>query len=96
MQTVIGITGGTGCGKTTALQALEDLGFHVIDCDALYHRLLQTDGELLRAIDGAFPGVVEEGQLQRKKLGAIVFADADALQRLNGITNGFIMAAVRT
>ena len=96
MQTVIGITGGTGCGKTTALQSLEELGVYVIDCDALYHGLLQTDGELLGAIDAAFPGVVEEGQLQRKKLGAIVFADTEALQRLNGITNRFVTAAVRT
>ena len=95
MQKVIGITGGTGCGKTTALQALEELGVHVIDCDALYHGLLKSDRQLLSAIEDAFPGVVEDGQLQRKKLGAIVFADAEALQRLNGITNRFVTSAVR-
>lgn len=95
MQTIIGITGGTGCGKTTALTALEELGVYIIDCDALYHRLLQTDRELLSAIDEAFPGVVTDGVLQRKKLGAIVFADAEALRRLNAITNRFVTAAVK-
>ena len=82
-QTVIGITGGTGCGKTTALQALEELGFHIIDCDALYHRLLQTDTDMLSAINACFPGVVENGVLQRKKLGQQVFGNAAALDRLN-------------
>ena len=92
---VIGITGGTGCGKTTALQALEQLGVHVIDCDALYHSLLKTAPALLAAIEEAFPGTVEDGQLQRKKLGSIVFADPSALARLNAITNRFITDAVK-
>ena len=82
-QTIIGITGGTGCGKTTALQALEELGFHIIDCDALYHHLLKTDADMLSAINDLFPGVVENGILQRKKLGQQVFGNADALDRLN-------------
>ena len=42
----IGITGPTGAGKTTALRALEEMGGQVIDCDAVYHRLLETDGAL--------------------------------------------------
>lgn len=82
-QIIIGITGGTGCGKTTALLALEELGFHIIDCDALYHRLLQTDAEMLSAINACFPGVVEDGVLQRKKLGQQVFGNSAALDRLN-------------
>ena len=86
MQIIIGITGGTGCGKTTALQALEELGVHVIDCDALYHHLLETDNEMLSAIENAFPGVVQNGTLQRKLLGQQVFSDEAALQRLNRIT----------
>ena len=78
-QIVIGLTGGTGCGKTTALHALEDLGFHIIDCDSLYHELLRTDTAMVRAIGGAFPGVLgEDGMLQRKVLGRQVFADPEA------------------
>lgn len=92
--TVIGITGGTGCGKTTALNAICDLGGKVIDCDALYHQLLETDHTLLDAIEKRFPGVVETGQLNRKKLGGIVFANPQALLDLNAITHKAVKAAV--
>ena len=77
---ILGITGGTGCGKTTLLTAFEELGGLVLDCDAIYHQLLATDPALLQAIESRFPGTVENGALQRKKLGAIVFADEAALQ----------------
>ena len=91
---VIGITGGTGCGKTTALRVLEDLGAIILDCDAIYHDLLHTDKDLLSAIEGRFPGTVTGGQLDRKKLGAIVFSDDAALQDLNTITHGAVKAKV--
>lgn len=91
---ILGITGGTGCGKTTLLKILEDAGVLVLDCDAIYHQLLETDTSLLRAIEARFPGTVENATLQRKKLGAIVFADADALEDLNRITHGAIRQEV--
>ena len=94
MQKIIGITGGTGCGKTTVLDVLKELGFHVIDCDALYHRLLQEDADILKAIDDTFPGVVENGTLQRKVLGARVFADKAALEKLNKTVWPFVDRAV--
>ena len=84
---IIGITGGTGCGKTTALQVFGELGGTVLDCDAIYHRLLVTDKVLLTTIESRFPGVVQDGVLDRKKLGTIVFADPDALSDLNAITH---------
>lgn len=84
---VIGITGGTGTGKTTALEAVAALGGETIDCDALYHRLLETDKALLAEIEAAFPGVVSGGALDRKKLGGLVFADPEKLKTLNGITH---------
>lgn len=84
---IIGITGGSGCGKSTALKAITALGGTVLDCDAIYHRLLETDASLLAAIETAFPGTVADGCLDRKALGAIVFSDPAALQRLNTITH---------
>ena len=87
---IIGITGGSGCGKTTALKAIEDLGGLVLDCDRIYHRLLQTDRALLGAIGLRFPGTVTEGCLDRKKLGAQVFSDPEALLDLNRIAHGAV------
>lgn len=91
---IIGITGGTGCGKTTLLKVIAEKGGLILDCDAIYHRLLATDTELLNAIEARFPGTVEDGQLQRKKLGTIVFSDEKALLDLNRITHSAIKAEV--
>ena len=91
---IIGITGGTGCGKTTLLDIIRDFGGTVLDCDAIYHQLLQTDKHMLFAIEDRFPGVVEDGCLNRKKLGAIVFSDPEALLDLNAITHSAVKAEV--
>ena len=91
---IIGITGGTGCGKTTLLNLIRDRGGLVLDCDAIYHKLLKTDEAMLAAIEARFPGTVESGILNRKKLGAIVFADENALLDLNRITHGAVKAEV--
>ena len=91
---IIGITGGSGCGKTTLLNLIAEKGGLILDCDAIYHRLLQTDKAMLSAIDGRFPGVIENGILNRKKLGAIVFADEAALLDLNAITHAAVKQEV--
>ena len=92
---IIGITGGTGCGKTTLLELIRQRGGLVLDCDAIYHELLKTDREMLAAIEARFPGSLENGVLNRKKLGAIVFADAQALADLNRITHSAVNREVR-
>lgn len=91
---ILGITGGTGCGKTTLLKEFASAGGLVLDCDAIYHELLIKDTVLLQAIESRFPGTVENGQLQRKKLGAIVFSDEYALRDLNCITHGAVKQEV--
>ena len=91
---IIGITGGTGCGKTTLLKEIEERGGLVLDCDAVYHELLTRDEALLNAINDRFPGVVVDKKLERKKLGAIVFNDEAALHDLNAITHGAIKAEI--
>ena len=91
---ILGITGGTGCGKTTLLNVIAENGGLILDCDAIYHELLVSDKALLAAIEARFPGTVDNGELQRKKLGSIVFSDEKALQDLNQITHGAIRAEV--
>ena len=87
---VIGITGGTGCGKTTLLHLIAQQGGLVLDCDAIYHRLVQTNTAMLQSLEARFPGTVKDGILNRKALGAIVFSDEAALQDLNRITHAAV------
>ena len=91
---IIGITGGTGSGKTTLLKTIQEFGGKILDCDAIYHDLLKTDAQLQQNIEDAFPGTVKDGEVDRKKLGAVVFADPAALQKLNQITHGAVKEAV--
>ena len=91
---ILGITGGTGCGKTTLLNAVRAAGGVVFDCDEIYHHLLISDAAILAAIGNRFPGVVEDGILNRRKLGTIVFSDETALLDLNRITRAAVKAEV--
>lgn len=92
---ILGITGGTGCGKTTLLKQIASLGGRILDCDAIYHQLLETDTTLLHSIEAQFPGTVENGVLLRKKLGAQVFSNPEALERLNQITHAAVYRQVQ-
>ncbi len=92
--TVIGITGGTGGGKTTALNELNKLGALIIDCDELYHTMLETDLELSNEIKESFPEAFSDGVLDRKHLGAVVFSDEAKLCKLNSITHSHISREV--
>ena len=90
----IGITGPTGAGKTTALQALVELDAHIIDADAVYHALLESSAPLRAALTVRFgPSILDgEGRVNRKALG--VFGDPAALADLNAITHRFILAEI--
>ena len=88
---VLGLTGGTGAGKTSALNAIRELGGTVIDCDAVYHEMLENSQEMRNAINAKFPGVFDQdGKLNRQKLGQEVFAQKDRLAQLNEIVFGFM------
>lgn len=92
--TIVGITGGSGCGKTTALQELEKRGALLLDCDAVYHELLRDSDSLITELETAFPGAVADGVLRRDRLGEIVFQNVQKLKLLNEITHRHIMAEI--
>ena len=92
---VIGLTGPTGAGKTTALAALAGLGFEIVDCDKLYYQLLARDGALRNALEAAFgPVFLPDGNLDRQRLAARVFGDPEELARLNALVYPAMSAAV--
>lgn len=94
---IIGITGPTGAGKTSLLRQVEKLDGAVIDCDAVYHKLLNTDEDLQAALENQFgPLRDENGCIDRKKLGSIVFGNSEQLQILNSIAWAFIIAHIET
>jgi dephospho-CoA kinase len=92
--TVIGLAGGTGAGKSSALRALESLGALALDCDAVYHELLRRDAELLDELNRRFPGAVSGGTLDRKRLGELVFQNGAARADLNAITHKYVTREV--
>lgn len=93
--TTIGITGPTGAGKTTALEVLAEMGFSIVDCDALYYQLLRTDAGLRGELERAFgPVFLPDGALDRRSLAARVFGDGGELARLNAIIYPAMSAAV--
>ena len=91
---VIGVTGGSGAGKTIALRALEKLGAFVFECDAIYHGLLATNESMKSEIAARFGGVLIDGTVDRKRLGEVVFNDPSALLELNAITHMYISEEV--
>ena len=86
----IGITGPTGAGKTTALQALAELDAHIIDADAVYHALLESSATLRAELTARFgPSILDgEGRVNRKALGGVVFGDPAGRERPAGRRGG--------
>ena len=93
---IIGITGPTGAGKTTALKTLEALGVRVIDADRVYHTLLEESAPLRAALTERFGGTILDaaGRVDRKALARQVFGDPAALADLNAVTHRFILAEI--
>ena len=84
---IIGLTGSIGMGKSTVAAMFEAAGVPVFDADAEVRAMQGPDGELLPAIEAAFPGSTDVTGVLRDSLGARVFGDADALSRLEGIVH---------
>lgn len=92
---IIGLTGNIATGKTVVRKMLEHLGAYGIDADALSHRLIARDMPGYRPIVKEFGRYVldKEGNIDRKKLGGIVFSDPEALARLEAIVHPLVREA---
>ncbi len=84
---VIGLTGGIGSGKSTVSQLLAKLGAVILDADKVGHDALRNDTEIRREIVAAFGNQIltPGGDIDRKKLGEIVFGNPESLARLNRV-----------
>ena len=85
----IGLTGGIGSGKSTVAEMLEELGATVIHADAIGHQIYEPTTEGWSRIVETFGAAVlrADQTVDRKKLGAVVFADPGALKQLNSIVH---------
>lgn len=86
-QTILGLTGSIGMGKSTVAGMFRDEGVPVFDADAEVHDLQRAGGLLVPLIEAAFPGTTGDNGVDRGKLGAAVFGDPDALARLEAIVH---------
>ncbi len=89
MTKVIGLTGGIGSGKSTVSQLLAELGPVIIDADKVGHEAFKPDTRAWHEVVSAFGKqiVAPSGEIDRKRLGAIVFSDPASLSRLNQIVH---------
>ena len=95
---LVGLTGGIATGKSTVSELLRQLGCEIIDADRLARDVVEPEQPAWKQIVADFGrGVVNaDGTLDRKKLGAIVFADPDRRKRLEAITHPAIRARFQT
>ena len=91
-QTILGLTGSIGMGKSTVAGMMRDLGVPVFDADAAVHELQGRGGALLPAIEAEFPGTTGPDGVDRQKLGAAVFGDSEKLKRLEEIVHPAVAA----
>ncbi|MBM3737082.1 MAG: dephospho-CoA kinase [Acidobacteria bacterium] len=90
----VGLTGGLASGKSFVGRTLEGFGCHWIRADDLGHAVIAPDGEACQAVAAEFgTGILAaDGAIDRKKLGAIVFADPARLARLNALVHPHVFA----
>lgn len=94
---IIGLTGGSGCGKSVVAKAATDLGFKHIDTDELGHNVLLKPNEAYYKLVEEFGEEILNGNgvIDRKKLGNIVFSNSKKLEILNNITHPAITEVVK-
>ncbi len=92
----LGLTGGLATGKSTAAEILASLGAEIIDADRIAHQVLEPEGEAYSDVVAYFGRtiLIEDGKVDRKKLGRIVFSSPDKRQQLEKLTHPHILAEI--
>lgn len=92
MNVILGVTGGSGSGKSAFCRELKRLGAYVIDADVVARRVVEKGMPALMEITKEYGEeyLLPDGSLDRKKLGALVFSNPDKLKKLNEITHKYI------
>lgn len=93
---IVGLTGQTGAGKTTVCKVFKEKGFMVINADAVSRNVTEKDSPCLNELCLFFGKDIlfEDGSLNRRKLGDIVFSDKKKLEILNSITYPYITSEI--
>lgn len=93
---IIGITGGSGCGKSAVAEIFGHFGAEIIDADAQAREVTKVGSKALCEIAAEFGEeyLNENGELLRKKLGSLVFSDGEKLEKLNEIINRYIRVSI--
>lgn len=93
---IIGLTGNIATGKSVVRRMLEHLGAYTIDADALAHRVIARGAPGYQPVINKFGSWIldPDGQINRAKLGRLVFSDAEALAQLEGIIHPYVVQAV--
>jgi dephospho-CoA kinase len=88
----VGLTGSIAVGKSFVCDCFRELGCHILDADVSARKAVEKGSEGLAAVVAEFGNEVlrSDGELDRKKLGAIVFADAEMRERLNHIVHPIV------
>ena len=89
----VGLTGGIACGKSVVRRLLEGLGAFTMDADTIAHGLMGAGSEVSYRIGKCFGEEVlaRDGSVDRSRLGARVFGDADARRRLNALVHPLVI-----
>ncbi|AEJ00041.1 Dephospho-CoA kinase [Nitrosomonas sp. Is79A3] len=93
MTFIVGLTGGIGCGKSSASQFFLDLGIDVVDTDVIARNLTQPHGLAINPIRNAFQDsmIAADGSLDREKMRNLIFSDNDSRFKLENILHPLIL-----
>ncbi len=94
---IVGLTGQSGAGKTSVCKAFENSGFYIINADLVSKNVTSNNKDCINELREAFgKEYIENGKLNRRKLGSLVFADIEKLNKLMSITFPYIIYEINS